>query len=121
MSHVSLYSNYRHAGEQLRDQVEERLKFYDTGDAPRKNVDVMSAVAESLRKISTKSDKASKKARKSTGGDEEVVIEEKKEKKEKKDKKRGIDAVEAEEEPVAEDEGKKKKKKKVSRPPIPLP
>ena len=108
----SLY--YHHAGEQLRDQVEERLKFYDTGDAPRKNVDVMSAVAESLRKISTKSDKASKKARKSTGGDEEVVIEEKKEKKEKKDKKRGIDAVEAEEEPVAEDEGKKKKKKKVS-------
>eukprot|EP01034_Spumella_vulgaris_P034330 gene34330-42342_t len=30
--------------EQLRDQVEERLKFYDTGDAPRKNVDAMTAV-----------------------------------------------------------------------------
>ena len=104
----------RYVGEQLRDQVEERLKFYDTGDAPRKNVDVMSAVAESLRKISSKSDtKASKKARKSTGGEEEVLVEEKKEKKEKKDKKRGIDAVEADEEPVAEDEGKKKKKKKV--------
>ena len=104
-----------YVGEQLRDQVEERLKFYDTGDAPRKNVDVMSAVAESLRKISSKSDtKASKKARKSTGGEDEVVVEEKKEKKEKKDKKRGIDAVEADQEPVAEDEGKKKKKKKVN-------
>lgn len=38
-------------GEQLRDQVEERLKFYDTGDAPRKNVDVMTAVADKLRKL----------------------------------------------------------------------
>lgn len=61
-------------GEQLRDQVEgkflvvvifaclsafdspnpnpnsiERLRFYDTGETPRKNVDVMSAVASRLR------------------------------------------------------------------------
>merc|ERR1711865_864434 len=28
-------------GDKLRDQVEERLKFYETGDAPRKNIDVM--------------------------------------------------------------------------------
>jgi nucleolar protein 56 len=28
-------------GKKLRDQVEERLKFYETGAAPRKNVDVM--------------------------------------------------------------------------------
>jgi nucleolar protein 56 len=34
-------------GKKLRDQVEERLKFYDTGAAPRKNIDVMKeAVAE---------------------------------------------------------------------------
>jgi nucleolar protein 56 len=38
-------------GVQLRDQVEERLRFYDTGEMPRKNIDVMSAVAESLRSI----------------------------------------------------------------------
>ena len=31
-------------GEQLRDQVEERLKFYDSGEVPRKNIDVMTAV-----------------------------------------------------------------------------
>ena len=34
-------------GRMLRDQVDERLKFYDTGAAPRKNTDVMqAAIAE---------------------------------------------------------------------------
>ncbi|MGH0187193.1 UNVERIFIED_CONTAM: hypothetical protein FKN15_023925 [Acipenser sinensis] len=28
-------------GDKLRDQVEERLSFYETGEAPRKNIDVM--------------------------------------------------------------------------------
>lgn len=28
-------------GDKLREQVEERLSFYETGDLPRKNVDVM--------------------------------------------------------------------------------
>ena len=28
-------------GEKLREQVEERLEFYDKGIAPRKNIDVM--------------------------------------------------------------------------------
>ena len=28
-------------GDKLRDQVEERLPFYETGEVPRKNVDVM--------------------------------------------------------------------------------
>jgi hypothetical protein len=28
-------------GEKLKEQVEERLRFYDDGTAPRKNVDVM--------------------------------------------------------------------------------
>lgn len=101
------------SGEQLRDQVEERLKFYDTGDAPRKNVDVMSAVAESLRKIATKTEKVSKKSKKSIGGDEEAGDEEKKEKKDKKDKKRSKEVADAADEVVEEDEGKKKKKKKV--------
>jgi nucleolar protein 56 len=73
-------------GEQLRDQVEERLRFYDTGDAPRKNVDVMSAVAAQLRG--------------SSDGDKETVV--KKEKKEKKEKRKSEGG----------DEGEKKKKKK---------
>lgn len=113
---MSLFLFYFHfLGEQLRDQVEERLKFYDTGDAPRKNVDVMSAVAESLRKISTKTEKSAKKAKKSIVGEDEEEGGEKKEKK-KKDKKRdresSASAIETEETPI-EGEGKKKKKKKV--------
>eukprot|EP00529_Nitzschia_sp_RCC80_P023350 CAMPEP_0113476866 /NCGR_PEP_ID=MMETSP0014_2-20120614/19900_1 /TAXON_ID=2857 /ORGANISM="Nitzschia sp." /LENGTH=470 /DNA_ID=CAMNT_0000369917 /DNA_START=64 /DNA_END=1473 /DNA_ORIENTATION=- /assembly_acc=CAM_ASM_000159 len=36
-------------GEKLREQVEERLKFYETGAAPRRNIDVMSEVAKSLK------------------------------------------------------------------------
>jgi nucleolar protein 56 len=36
-------------GEKLRDQVEERLKFYETGQAPRKNIDVMMEVARELK------------------------------------------------------------------------
>ena len=48
-------------GEQLRDQVEERLKFYDTGETPRKNVDVMSSVSASLGRSSSSSVKKEKK------------------------------------------------------------
>ncbi|ONK67511.1 uncharacterized protein A4U43_C05F800 [Asparagus officinalis] len=35
-------------GEKLREQVEERLDFYDKGIAPRKNIDVMKAALESV-------------------------------------------------------------------------
>lgn len=28
-------------GEHLRQQVEDRLKFYETGEAPAKNIDIM--------------------------------------------------------------------------------
>jgi nucleolar protein 56 len=37
-------------GTALREQVEERLRFYDTGIAPRKNADVMALVLEAKRK-----------------------------------------------------------------------
>ena len=101
----------------MRDQVEERLKFYDTGDAPRKNVDVMSAVADSLRKIAAKSEKPAKKSKKSLSTEdvvEEEEVEGKKEKKDKKEKKRDRESIApVEEEVVADSEGKKKKKKKV--------
>jgi hypothetical protein len=40
-------------GEHLKQQVEDRLKFYETGDAPAKNVDVMKiAVEEASYKFS---------------------------------------------------------------------
>merc|ERR1712087_725869 len=59
-------------GQKLRDQVEERLKFYETGAAPRKNIDVMEEVARHLK----------------AGQDAEVEAQESsKKKKKKKDKK----------------------------------
>uniref|UniRef100_A0A6M2EMB8 Nucleolar protein 56 n=1 Tax=Populus davidiana TaxID=266767 RepID=A0A6M2EMB8_9ROSI len=40
-------------GEKLREQVEERLDFYDKGVAPRKNIDVMKAAIESTENKAT--------------------------------------------------------------------
>ena len=37
-------------GEKLKEQVEERLDFYDKCVSPRKNVDVMKEVIENLAK-----------------------------------------------------------------------
>ena len=51
-------------GEKLREQVEERLRFYDTGEAPRKNVDCMKEVMDELRGSAPKDDEAAKKAAK---------------------------------------------------------
>lgn len=81
-------------GNELRDQVEERLRFYDTGETPRRNVDVMSAVNETITR---------KQQQQSSG----AGVGEKK-KKEKKDKKRSIEEVDD----AVVDGGKDKKKKK---------
>lgn len=73
-------------GERLKDQVEERLRFYDTGETPRKNLDVMKEVMAELA-----SDEEA-----AGGGD----------KKKKKDKSKEKEAA------AAGEEGAKKKKKK---------
>lgn len=36
-------------GDKLREQVEERLSFYETGAVPRKNVDVMKEAVQEVR------------------------------------------------------------------------
>jgi len=38
-------------GEKLKDQVEERLKFYETGEAPRKNAVVMEEAMSELKML----------------------------------------------------------------------
>ncbi|KAM8917842.1 nucleolar protein 56 [Spinachia spinachia] len=87
-------------GDKLRGQVEERLSFYETGDVPRKNVDVMKEAVKEASDVATE-------------------IKRKLEKKEKKRKKRakklqdqngGADS-DAEENGVDETPGKKKKRK----------
>jgi len=35
-------------GEAMKQQMEDRLKFYETGEIPKKNVDVMSAAVEEV-------------------------------------------------------------------------
>merc|ERR1712020_782373 len=55
-------------GSKLKEQVEDRLKFYETGDLPRKNVEVMAeAVEEAAEEIAKKEKK--KKKRKVEEGD----------------------------------------------------
>lgn len=72
-------------GQKLRDQVEERLKFYETGAAPRKNIDVMEEVARHL------------KAGKDAEDDEMADAEKKKKKKDKKAKRKSEAADNVEE------------------------
>merc|ERR1712146_787390 len=62
-------------GDKLKEQVEERLKFYDTGDAPRKNSEVMSLVQKEL-------------ALENGEKDDDMKIENETPKKDKKDKKK---------------------------------
>ena len=92
-------------GEKLREQVEERLKFYETGAAPRKNVDVMEEVAKQL-KVDDSDDEM------------EVVKTPKKDKK-KKDKKRKADDAMEEDSDEKEEKSAKKKKKSKSDPETP--
>ncbi|XP_029632012.1 nucleolar protein 56 [Salmo trutta] len=118
-------------GDKLRDQVEERLSFYETGEAPRKNLDVMKeaviqageVAAEIKIKLAKKEKKRRKREKKlaalSTGdGEEEAGDAEATENGEvkKKKKKPAAEAVQMEEEAPAAENGdtpaKKKKKRK---------
>eukprot|EP00127_Corallochytrium_limacisporum_P005140 Clim_evm46s199 gene=Clim_evmTU46s199 len=83
-------------GEKLREQVEERLGFYETGDAPRKNVDVMEEAMKELKEqtgmdveLEIADDGKKSKKRKAVDEDEDEAPAKKKKdsKKEKKDKK----------------------------------
>lgn len=87
-------------GEQLRDQVEERLKFYDSGETPRKNIDVMTAVAERLR------------GERGVGDGEKKSKKNKKEKKEKKSKREREEMEDDGDEEVKPKKSKKSKKEK---------
>mmetsp|Transcript_1088 Transcript_1088/g.1097 ORF Transcript_1088/g.1097 Transcript_1088/m.1097 type:complete len:212 (+) Transcript_1088:19-654(+) len=102
-------------GLQLREQVEERLAFYDTGVAPRKNVDVMENVAANLRKLADANSESDKKSKKRKATTEESTPQEPVAETTTKDKKKSKKNKEPEPEPeevVIQTEDKKKKKKK---------
>ncbi|XP_013872480.1 nucleolar protein 56 [Austrofundulus limnaeus] len=114
-------------GDKLREQVEERLTFYETGDVPRKNLDVMKeavkeasdVTAEIKRKLEKKEKKRKKRDKKSlelqsngeTNGEAEVDNEAEAPAVKKKKKKRAAEEEEEDNE-VEETPAKKKKKQK---------
>ncbi|KAI8847534.1 Nop56 protein [Chytridium lagenaria] len=108
-------------GELLREQVEERLRFYEDSTAPRKNADVMSqAVKEVASEMDLDEDAIvlklsleSPRKRKAAVDDEEEGTPAKKSKKDKKKKAKKDVEEEEEEEPVVEVKKAKKAKKEV--------
>merc|ERR1712111_211386 len=113
-------------GEKLKEQVEDRLKFYDSGDLPKKNVDAMKEAIEAVNaesaeftEVVAKKSKKNKKRKAEAEPEEEAPAAEKaaEEVEKPKKKKAEVEKV-AEPEPEAEDppeenaEKKKKKKKK---------
>ncbi|CAI0548173.1 unnamed protein product [Linum tenue] len=104
-------------GEKLREQVEERLDFYDKGVAPRKNIDVMKSAMETANDddaVEPKSEKKKKKKEKrklddDSNGVAAMEVEGDVTEKKKKKKKSITESVEGVE---VDGEVKKKKKKK---------
>ena len=131
-------------GEKLRDQVEERLKFYETGAAPRRNIDVMEEVSKELKAAAglsassakpmdidddddddndvPKSDKKKKKKDKKRKSVDEDDVDAKEKKVSKKTKRMSVDNNEEDDEPIGKDKelspkksAKKEKKEKKSK------
>ncbi|XP_061919473.1 nucleolar protein 56 [Entelurus aequoreus] len=109
-------------GDKLREQVEERLSFYETGEVPRKNIDVMKeAVQEAadvavemkrkLHKQEKKRKKREKKLQEEEEGDDDMEVNGDAETPVAKKKKKV--AAEAAENGAGDASAKKKKKQKV--------
>merc|ERR1711920_187580 len=105
-------------GSKLKEQVEDRLKFYETGDLPRKNVEVMAEAVEEAAEDAKKKKKKEKKKRKAEDADESVsepaaATEEPPKKKKKKNKDNEAEAADTTVNTTAGmDEGDVPKKKK---------
>lgn len=105
-------------GKKLHEQVDDRLKFYETGEAPIKNADAMQEVLEeiaALQKVSKSTEKKKKKKKSKQEEEEEnveeVVVQKENMSEKKKKKKRKAEEIEEEEEAEEEEAPKKKKKK----------
>ncbi|NP_001184132.1 nucleolar protein 56 [Xenopus tropicalis] len=104
-------------GDKLREQVEERLAFYETGEAPRKNLDVMKEAqqeaTEVVTEIKRKLDKKEKKRKKREKRQlEALAVAQEAEEEEEPTQKKSRENGEEEEEP------KKKKKKRHAEPEV---
>ncbi len=108
-------------GSKLKEQVEDRLKFFETGDIPKKNLDVMVEAMEAIKKEegefqTVKKDKKKKKKRKADEMEADDAASDKPVADQgSKTKKKKLDAeVEAEVAPETPKSEKKKKKKKAA-------
>ncbi|XP_030371544.1 nucleolar protein 56 [Scaptodrosophila lebanonensis] len=95
-------------GETLKQQVEDRLKFYESGDVPRKNIEVMKEAMEAVdQEVAEVAKSEKKKKKKKRNADDSVV------QAETNGKSNGKVEIEAEaKNGDADGEPKKKKKKK---------
>merc|ERR1712115_461533 len=112
-------------GSKLKEQVEDRLKFYETGDLPRKNVEVMAEAVEEAAEDAKKKKKKKKKKKdnaevaeaadttvNTTADMEEGDVPKKKKKNKKKGEEVVVPAAETTLITTAEADAPKKKKKK---------
>jgi len=76
-------------GLKMKEQVEQRLNFYETGVPPQKNIEAMHEVAEELKQMKPKEEEKviEEEVKEEKEEKKEEVKDKKKEKKEKKDKK----------------------------------
>jgi RNA processing factor Prp31 len=92
-------------GNVLKQQVEDRLNFFETGETPKKNIDVMHAAMDALKE----GDEAKEEDKDEEMKTEEVAEEKSEEKKKKKKSKKNKRKSEAEEMDTEEPESKKSK------------
>merc|ERR1719411_221548 len=102
-------------GTKLKEQVEDRLKFFETGDIPKKNMDVMNEALETIKKeeseFKTKEKKKKKKRKAEEMEDEKQTESEAKKKKIEEEPKPEPEVTETAETPKSEKKKKKKKNK----------
>lgn len=92
-------------GEALKDQVEDRLRFFASGEKPKTNRDVMQSVLDELKNEGLYA------TAEESGKEQEEVEEPVKEKKKKKDKKNKRTKEDQEDVEMEDEEAPKKKKK----------
>ena len=94
-------------GLKMKEQVEQRLNFYETGVPPQKNIEAMHEVAEELKQMKPKEEEKviEEEVKEEKEEKKEEVKDKKKDKKEKKDKKDKKDKKEKKDK-----KGKKEKK-----------
>jgi len=101
-------------GEKLKDQVEERLKLYEDGTVPRKNLDVMKEAIGAVDALNAKAAPEKRKVEDETADPDEPVKKKKKKKKKtaEVEEEASVETTTVEEESVEAPTSEKKKKKK---------